>query len=212
MDEELTDLFDIDSDGLPDVLNTAVGTYGYGHGVFFNSAGGKSDSFGGVNLMTVAGVLGATANDITFRNLNLVPLDFDGDGSINLLHMPQVKTYSKYTPTFSNGAWSWRRVSRSPPLRAKVQSSTSATTRSTPRSCWIFVNGDGLIDLVVSTGTEYETFSSLGRLPQGDGHSGNGSWATATTGALSDTIRCALACRGARPPCSSAIRMCRSRT
>ncbi len=182
VDEELTDLFDINSDGLPDVLNTSVGTYGYGHGVFFNSQGGKADSFGGVNLMTVQGVLGANANDITFRNLNLTPLDLDGDGSINLLHMPQVKTYSLYTPTFANGAWAWV---GSAVTTAAGQSSKIDFGKDTLNTKVMDVNGDGLVDLVVSTGTEYQTFLSLGRLPQGSGQFGSGQFATATTGNLS---------------------------
>jgi hypothetical protein len=52
------------------------------------------------------------------------------------------------------------------------------------------VNGDGLVDVVVSTGTEYQTFLSLGRLPQGNGQFGSGKWGTIDTGALSnDPIR-----------------------
>jgi RHS repeat-associated protein len=46
------------------------------------------------------------------------------------------------------------------------------------------VNGDGLVDVVVSTGTEYQTFLSLGRLPQGSGQFGTGKLASATTSTL----------------------------
>jgi len=182
VDEEMTELFDINSDGLPDVLNTAVGTYGYGHGVFFNSFGGKADSFSAANLMAVQGVLGANANDITFRNLNLAPLDLDGDGAINLLHMPQVKTYSLYTPTFSSGAWSW---SGSAVTTASGQSPKIDFGKDTLNTKVMDVNGDGMVDVVVSTGTEYQTFLSLARLPQGSGQFGVGSFDTASTGKLS---------------------------
>ena len=183
VDEELTDLLDINSDGLPDVINTSVGTYGYGHGIFLNSVGGKADSFGSASLMTVQGVLSANANDITFRNLNLVPLDLNGDGTIDLLHMPQVKTYSMYTPTFANGAWSWKGsvVSTASGQNPKIDFGKDTTNTKV-----MDVNGDGLVDVVVSTGTEYQTFFSLGRLPQGDGQFGNGSWSSATVGNLSN--------------------------
>jgi RHS repeat-associated protein len=187
VDDALTDLLDIDSDGLPDVLNTAVGTYGYGHGVFFNSAGGKADSFGGANLMTVQGVLGANANTITFQNLNLAPLDLDGDGTINLLHMPQVKTYSTYSPSFQNGAWSWlgHVVSTASGQNPKIDFGKDTTNTKV-----MDVNGDGLVDVVVSTGTEYQTFLALGRLPAGDGQFGQGHWASASSAGLSnDPIR-----------------------
>ncbi len=187
LDEELTDLLDINSDGLPDVLNTSVGTYGDGHGIFFNSVGGKTDSFGTANLMTVQGVLGANANDITFRNANLAPLDLNGDGTIDLLHMPQVKTYSMYTPRLVNGAWSWQGYAVD---TASGQSPKIDFGKDTLNTKVIDVNGDGLVDVVVSTGTEYQTFLSLGRLPGGDGQFGQGKWATATTGTLSnDPIR-----------------------
>src|SRR6266508_6114528 len=85
VDEEQTDLFDINSDALPDVLVTAPGFFGNKHGVFFNGALGTPDSFGR-DTIEVAGVLGATSNDITLKNLNLSPQDVDGDGTIDLLH------------------------------------------------------------------------------------------------------------------------------
>ena len=184
IDDAMTDLLDIDSDGLPDVLNTSIGTYGYGHGVFFNSAGGKADSFGAVNLMSVQGVLGANANTITFQNLNLAALDLDGDGTINLLHMPQVKTYSSYSPVFQGGAWSWvgRAIDSASGQSPKIDFGKDAGANTKVMD----VNGDGLVDVVVSTGTEYETFFSLGRLPAGDGQFGNGSWTSASAGALSN--------------------------
>src|SRR6478736_3480377 len=183
VDEEMTDLFDINSDGLPDVLNTTVGTYGYGHGVFFNSVGGKTDSFGGANLMTVQGVLGANANDITFRNLNLTPLDLDGDGAINLLHMPQAKTYSTYSPKLISGAWSW--VGNAVDT-ASGQSPKIDFGKDVLNTKVMDVNGDGMVDVVVSTGTEYQTFLALTRLPQGTGQFGKGRWTSATTSTLSN--------------------------
>jgi RHS repeat-associated protein len=182
VDEELTDLFDINSDGLPDVLNTAVGTYGNGHGVFFNGAGGKPDAFGGVNLMTVQGALGANANDITFRNLNLTTLDLDGDGAINLLHMPQVKTYSMYTPLLNSAGWSWlgTAVTTASGQSPKIDFGKDASSTKV-----MDVNGDGMVDVVVSTGTEYQTFLSLTHFPGGSGQFGNGHLDTATTATLS---------------------------
>ena len=44
LDEGLTDLFDINSDGLPDVLVSAPGLYGTGQTVFFNGENLKIDS------------------------------------------------------------------------------------------------------------------------------------------------------------------------
>jgi len=71
VDEEYTDLFDINSDGLPDVLVTAAGLYGPGHGVFFNGGTG----FGAVTQMGVNGVLGADAGTISLNNPNVASLE-----------------------------------------------------------------------------------------------------------------------------------------
>src|SRR5258708_15717141 len=97
VDEELTDLFDINADGLPDILVTAPALFGGKHGVYFNGAGGRPDTFG-ADTIAVESVLGANANDITLKNLNLSAQDLDGDGIIDLLHMPATQTYSVYTP------------------------------------------------------------------------------------------------------------------
>ncbi len=108
VDEQLTDLFDINADSLPDVLVTAVGIYGSGHGVFFNGSGGQLDRFAAVTPMSVSGVLGAGASTITLKNLNVAPLDLDGDGISDLLHMPKVATYSVYGPEQIAGSWTWK--------------------------------------------------------------------------------------------------------
>jgi YD repeat-containing protein len=187
VDEELTDLYDINSDGLPDVLVTDPGTYSNGHGVFFNAQGGTADSFGKAQVMHVQGVLGANATTLTFRNLNLAGLDLDGDGTIDLLHMPAVKTYAIYTPTLSAGSWSWvgRAVTTASGQNPKIDFG-----KDTLNTKVLDVNGDGLVDLVVSTGTEYQTFFSLGRMPQGDGQFGHGSWSSPVLGNLStDPVR-----------------------
>jgi RHS repeat-associated protein len=181
VDEELTDLFDIDSDALPDVLVTATGLYGQGHGVFFNAPNGAADSFGAATPMSVSGVLGANASTITLRNLNLTPLDLDGDAKINLLHMPAVKTYSMYTPEKVAGGWTWkgRTITSS-----SGQSPQLDFGRDTLDIQVLDVDFDGLVDLVRTTGTELQTFFSLGRYPGGDGQFGNAS----RTGAASASI------------------------
>ncbi len=171
VDEELTDLFDIDSDALPDVLVTAPGTYNDNHAVFFNSPKGVADSFSSAVEMKVKGVLGASSNTIKLSNPNVAPLDVDGDGEVDLLHMPKVKTYAVYKPEVdSKGLWSWvgREVTTASGQDAKIDfGSDAAQTRV------VDVNFDGLVDVVVSTGTEFQTFYSLGRYPGGDGQFGS---------------------------------------
>src|SRR6266540_2838954 len=186
VDEEQTDLFDINSDALPDVLVTAPGFFGNKHGVFFNGALGTPDSFGR-DTIEVAGVLGATSNDITLKNLNLSPQDVDGDGTIDLLHMPQVKTYSVYTPQELSSGWTW--VGRAI-TAASQQSPKIDFGRDTLDLKVMDVNADGLVDVVLSGGTEFQTFFALGRYPGGDGQFGHASWTSSTTADISnDPIR-----------------------
>jgi RHS repeat-associated protein len=186
VDEELTDLFDINSDGLPDVLVTAPGLYGGKHGVFFNGGDGTADSFK-AGTIGVSGVLGASASDITLKNLNISAQDVDGDGTIDLLHMPAVKTYSVYTPQGSGNSWNWvGRVVNT----ASQQSPKIDFGRDTLDLRVMDVNADGLVDVVFSGGTEFQTFLSLGRYPGGDGQFGSATWAGATTASISnDPIR-----------------------
>src|SRR5262245_17881869 len=67
IDEDQTDLFDVDADGLPDVLVTMPALYGGKHGVFFNGAGGTPDEFL-PGTIGVTGVIGEDANTIKLSN------------------------------------------------------------------------------------------------------------------------------------------------
>ena len=182
LDEDLTDFFDVNSDGLPDVLVTAPGLYGNDHAVFFGGAAG-SLGFGGPTNLGVVGVLGANSNTITLRNQNLAPLDFDGDGHINLLHMPKVATYSAYDPRQVGGVWKWvgREITTASGQSPKVDFGSDTVDTQV-----VDVDFDGLVDVLVSTGTEYQTFFSLGRHPGGDGQFGKGTRTSATASRLSN--------------------------
>jgi RHS repeat-associated protein len=183
IDETQTDLFDINADGLPDVLVTSPGLYGGEHGVFFNGVGGKANGFGPAALMPVMGVLGESASTLTLDNQNLSALDLDGDGLIDLLHMPQVKTYSIYTPQGSGTKYAW--IGRSV-TTASQQSPKLDFGSDTPNINLLDVNDDGLVDQVLTTGTDIETFFSLGRYPNGDGQFGYAQWSGPTTSTISN--------------------------
>ena len=180
--EELTDLIDLDSDGLPDVLSTDTGLYGEGHGVFRNSVGGRTDSFGAVEEVQIAGVLGANANSITLRNSNLNLLDVNGDATVDLLHMPAFRTYSVYEITRGAKGWLWQGCVIN---TAKEQNPKVDFGRDAQHIRTLDVNFDGLIDAVVSTGTQLQTFFSLGRYPHGDGQFGQATRTSAVTADIS---------------------------
>ncbi|MCA9593472.1 MAG: hypothetical protein KC776_09185, partial [Myxococcales bacterium] len=183
VDEAQADLFDVNSDGLPDVLVTAPGLYGAGHGVFFNGDSGLADRFGSVQPMSIFGVLGAGASTITLGNLNVAPLDLDGDATINLLHMPKVKTYAVYAPVFDGAKWAWKGRAID---TASGQSPKIDWGKDTLDTQVMDVNFDGLVDVVVTTGTEVQTFFSLGRYPGGDGQFGQAQWTGPSTATLSN--------------------------
>jgi RHS repeat-associated protein len=181
LDEEMTDLLDVNADGLPDVLVTEPGRYGGKHGVFWNGAGGSAGSFG-AGTIGVQGVLGDNANTITLRNANVSPGDLDGDAVIDLVHMPKVRTYSVYAPQHVGTDWWW--VGR--PITAQAQSPKVDLGKDATNLRRMDVNGDGLVDVVVTTGLETETFFSLGRYPGGDGQFGHATWTSATTAEISN--------------------------
>lgn len=181
IDEALTDFYDINSDGLPDVLVTAPGLYDNGHAVFFNGEGGNWGYPSQPTNMGVEGVEGANAGTITLKNLNVSPQDLDGDGRINLVHMPKFKTYSIYDPRQVNGIWNWYGHNVTTASGQNVKIDFGKDTQDTQA---MDVNFDGLVDVVVSTGTEYQTFFALGRYPGGEGQFGSATY----TGATSATI------------------------
>ncbi|MBX3212311.1 MAG: hypothetical protein KF850_09785 [Labilithrix sp.] len=178
--ETLTELADIDSDGLPDIVVTDPAQYGGNHGIFFNRRAG----FAAVQTMAVEGVLGADANVIRFNNPNLSSHDVDGDGTVNLLHMPLVKTYSVYTPARKpDGTWAWqgRVVTTASQQDPKIDfAGRHADLRL------MDVNADGLVDVVYTAATEVQTFLSLGRYPGGDGQYGHASRTGASTADVSN--------------------------
>jgi RHS repeat-associated protein len=173
VDEALADLFDINSDGLPDLLVTMPALYGGSDGVFFNGTSGAVNSVT-PGTVPVLGALGATAADITLANPNILAADLDGDGTIDFLHQPAVKTYAVYTPTKQpNGSFAL--VGRNIPA-ANLQDPHLDLGSDTPDINVMDVNGDGLVDVVRATGTEIDTFYSLGRYPNGDGNFGSATW------------------------------------
>ncbi|MCB9610148.1 MAG: hypothetical protein H6716_26410 [Polyangiaceae bacterium] len=192
VDQALTDLFDINSDALPDILVTAPGLFGGKHAVYFNGAGtgGLDVGFFSQSTMSVndPDVPAVDANVLGLDNANVVPMDLDADGTVDLVHMPRVKSYSVFTPKYAPGqGWQWdgRPITTADQQDPKIDfANDNANIRS------VDVDYDGLVDIVVTTGTEVQTFFSLGRFPGGDGQFGSGVRTSAATAELStDPVR-----------------------
>jgi hypothetical protein len=107
IDDARTDFFDVNSDGLPDVVVTDPARYrtvdgSPAVGVFFNGfAGadahpGTAGEFSGAVPMPMRSDLSGV---LQLTNLNIVPMDIDGDGRSDLLHMPRLRTYGWFAAT-----------------------------------------------------------------------------------------------------------------
>jgi RHS repeat-associated protein len=158
--DDESDFFDLNADALPDFMVTQPGIYGSGFGVFLNSANGIADTFSDPANLAVVGVDGATAGNLRLSNPNVTPLDADGDGIVDLLHAPAAKTYAIYK--IGPSGWVGKSVTTASQQDLKIDFGRDALTTRV-----LDVNGDGLIDVVVSTGTEMQTFLGLGREHQG---------------------------------------------
>jgi RHS repeat-associated protein len=156
--EAEADFFDLNGDALPDFLVTLPGVYGNGFGQFLSSPGGVVDTFATARTLPMLG--GASAGSLRLSNPNVAVLDMDGDGQVDLLHAPRAKTYSVY-PLKSAGLIG-RDVTTASQADLKIDFGRDAALTRV-----IDVNGDGLVDVVVTTGRELQTFFSLGRTPGG---------------------------------------------
>ncbi len=176
VDEQLTSLYDVNADALPDVVVTAPALFGGKHGLFLNSAARTGLTFNGtiIGRDDLDGIANVDANVLTFKNANIRSLDLDGDGQSDLIHMPRVKKYEVFTPVRRGNDWWWsgRVVSTADQQDAKID-----FTNENSRIKVADVNFDGLVDVVFSSGTELQTFFALGRYPSGDGQFG---WARRT--------------------------------
>jgi RHS repeat-associated protein len=189
LDAQRADLFDVNADGLPDVLVTDVLAYGANLGVYFSGLAGTPDTFT-ASTASVAGVLDGSSASLAFSNHTVVPLDLDGAGIVSLLQMPRAQSYAVYTPALVNGAW----VFQGRAVATADQQSTLIDFLSSARATRTMdVDGDGVLDVVVTNGSAYQTFFGLARYPGGDGQFGTAAWTSGTTASIS-TQKPAMSC------------------
>lgn len=184
-DESKVALFDANADGLPDVLVTDPARYEGGAGVYFNGfdANGQPSRPGmfspGVRVDIPQGLSGT----LNLANLNIVPMDVDGDGRADVLHMPRRANYGYFVlgkqPSAGTGysatrGWSFHYLTDLLPdgvTDPRIDLGKDAQSMRT-----LDVNNDHLIDVVRTTGSSTQTWLNLGRYPGGEGRFGSAIW------------------------------------
>ena len=163
------ELFDINADGLPDLFLPQPLRFSGDHGLILNGVNGTKGAFGNPVRMPVTPLGSVNASVLTLSNQNVVALDPDGDGVINLVHMPARQRPAIFAPILqgSQYVWTGRTTTTDPSLNPKID----LTTRN-QRVRIADVNGDGVVDVVVNSGTQLETYFALARHPNGDGKFG----------------------------------------
>jgi RHS repeat-associated protein len=191
-------LVDFDGDGLPDVLDGDSARNGGAHRLFINDGRGSFSAPVPVDIPTVVAPDGSSGGgfDVSLKNANLASLDFDSDGKLDLVLMPRFRRPLVFSPTVDGAGFHWTgRV----PAWAGQSGLELARLRDTTRVA--DVNGDGLIDFLVSAGSELFTYFSLAGFPGGEGAYGTATRTGPTTANVS--VDPAHAC----PPASDGLAM-----
>jgi len=189
VDEARSDLFDINADGLPDLLVTDPARYRTDDGapavgVFFNGFSGDETrpadtaaSFGGAVTMPIPEGWGTT---LSLSNQNVRPMDADGDGRGDLLHLPRGDDAGYFLAARNGDAdavrpseqgWRWLYV----PGNVAERDPRIDFTRDGGRYRLFDVDNDHLVDVVRTAGDRIQIWRNLGWTPGGDGRFGSAS-------------------------------------
>ncbi|MDH5492706.1 MAG: hypothetical protein OEY14_12205, partial [Myxococcales bacterium] len=189
VDAARADLFDVNTDGLADLVVTDPARYRTASGepavgVFFNgfsgsdaSPAGQAGHFSDAVAVPMPSALSGVLN---LSNRNIVPMDVDGDGRNDWLHMPRLDSYGYFTATrapdaedaeVSPAAQGWRFSYAEVDLPLGTDPRVDFVRDGTHYRV-LDVNGDHLIDIVRTTGTVMQTWLNLGWVPGGEGKFG----------------------------------------
>ncbi len=178
-DAARADLFDVNTDGLPDLIVTDPARYRTAGGepavgVFFNGFSGTDASPAGV-----AGTFSAPiavpmpshlSGTLNLGSQNLLPMDVDGDGRSDLMHLPRRDRYGYFVvtresedvtgPVTSPADQGWR-FTYAQVDTGGVDPRVDLVRDGARYRTWD-VNGDHLIDISRTTGTVMQTWLNLG--------------------------------------------------
>ncbi|MFT3928616.1 MAG: toxin TcdB middle/N-terminal domain-containing protein [Myxococcales bacterium] len=184
VDEGRVDFFDVNADGLPDLLVTDPAKYGGGAGVYFNGfAGNTPGTPAAFSVGTAVSIPSGLGSVLNLSSANIVPMDVDGDGRGDILHMPRTANYGYFVlskqPTPRGAAYQpldgWSFVHVSDLLPAGVTDPRIDLGADGVSIRTLDVNNDHLIDVVRTTGSQLQTWLNLGRYPGGEGRFGSAS-------------------------------------
>jgi RHS repeat-associated protein len=188
------ELFDINADGLLDVIDTDVTRYrapdgGPAAGVFYNGFSGAGAGVGTAGSFSEAQALpvpsGTPTSRISLTTPTTLLSDVTGDGLVEILSLPKSSSYGYFTATFdptrpaATPAQQGLRLFYVPvtlPPELSDPRIDLATDRARIRT--FDANGDGLVDIVRATGSALQTWMNLGNFPGGDGR--YGTWTSAS--------------------------------
>ncbi|MFT3927537.1 MAG: SpvB/TcaC N-terminal domain-containing protein [Myxococcales bacterium] len=180
VDEARSDLFDINSDGLPDLLVTDPTQNQGAATVYFNGfAGGTPGRAGSFSDGVRVGVPDGLTGVMTLSNLNVVPMDIDGDGRSDLLHMPRQSNYGYFVVSKKPAGkiykplTDWEFVYVPTALDSGQTDPRIDLGKDTDVIKVVDVNKDHLSDVVKTTGSRIQTWLNLGYTPGGDGRFGS---------------------------------------
>ncbi|UJR84875.1 SpvB/TcaC N-terminal domain-containing protein [Sandaracinus amylolyticus] len=213
VDEARSDLFDVNSDGLPDLVVTDPARYRTSEGrpaagVFFNGFRGPNAAPAETAAQFSAAVPVAVPSGMdsvmALSNPNVAPMDIDGDGRSDLLHMPRQRTYGWFAPTrtpsregeFSPAAQGWQWSYEQITLPQTDADPRIDLGRDGQHIQVLDVNNDHLIDVVRTTGTEIQTWLNLGWLDRGEGRFGSYAWSGDTATLSTAPVRTCLPVAG----------------
>ncbi|MEO0322236.1 MAG: SpvB/TcaC N-terminal domain-containing protein, partial [Myxococcota bacterium] len=200
------DLMDVNSDGLPDLIVTDPARYRTpsgepAAGVFFNGFSGSGTepaAAGTFSSPVPVAMPSGRSGSLALSNQALVPMDVDGDGRGDLLHMPRLDRYGWFTPLRMSDAAAggsvrpaeqgWRFGYAEVDLPGFGADPRVDFVRDGARYKTFDVNGDHLIDIVRTSGTVMQTWLNLGSVSaEGEGRFGqarydaaSGAWALST--------------------------------
>ncbi|MBU1534961.1 VCBS repeat-containing protein, partial [Myxococcota bacterium] len=144
------DLLDVNGDGLPDIYETDPTTSGPIQQYLLNDGPGD-----GIRESSRTGM----GDEQTFMlyNTNVRMMDIDGDGVTDLIHMPSVGEFKVYKTNCDSGTCVWEHY------LTRTTNPHIDLTNDAENIKLVDINGDHLIDVVKTTGTQMQHWLNLGR-------------------------------------------------